>query len=183
MILKIYVKNFIGLLIALILFGSMFFLGRLSKSPENKIITQNIPIHIILHDTIFIEKIIEREAIVKTERKAKKNYAVLQDTSKVFEIDTIKKKLITTYYHKKYHGRRTASGEIYDSTNFTAAHKSLPFGTEVLIENPRTLAIVKVKINDRYFKNGIDLSKAAAVVIGASNQRFNCYILKKIKYK
>lgn len=74
-----------------------------------------------------------------------------------------------SYYGKKFHGRKTASGEIYHSGKLTAAHKSLPFGTLVKVVNPKNGKSVTVKINDRgpYAKGRIiDLSGAAAEQIG-----------------
>jgi rare lipoprotein A len=64
---------------------------------------------------------------------------------------------------------RTASGEMMDPSELTAAHRSLPFGTKVLVENLNTGRSVVVRINDRGpFIGGriIDLSKAAAASIG-----------------
>ena len=64
---------------------------------------------------------------------------------------------------------RTASGEMMNPSELTAAHRSLPFGTRVLVENLNTGRSVVVRINDRGpFIGGriIDLSKAAAASIG-----------------
>ncbi len=74
-----------------------------------------------------------------------------------------------SWYGKPYHGRRTASGEIYDMHEMTAAHRSLPFGTEVRVRRRDTGAEVEVRITDRgpFIKGRIiDLSFAAAKVIG-----------------
>ncbi len=76
---------------------------------------------------------------------------------------------IASWYGEPYHGRRTASGEVYDMHAMTAAHKTLPFGTVVKVDRRDTGADVKVRINDRGpFIEGriIDLSYAAAKVIG-----------------
>jgi len=76
---------------------------------------------------------------------------------------------IASWYGDPYHGRRAASGEVYDMHAFTAAHKTLPFGTVVKVERRDTGADVEVRINDRGpFIAGriIDLSYAAARVIG-----------------
>jgi rare lipoprotein A len=72
---------------------------------------------------------------------------------------------IASWYGEPYHGRRTASGEVYDMHQFTAAHKTLAFGSVVKITRRDTGADVKVRINDRGpFIEGriIDLSFAAA---------------------
>ena len=74
-----------------------------------------------------------------------------------------------SYYGKKFHGRKTASGEIYHSEKLTAAHRSLPFGTLVKVMNPKNGKCVTVRVNDRgpYAKGRIiDLSHAAAREIG-----------------
>ena len=69
-----------------------------------------------------------------------------------------------SWYGDRFHGRLTASGEKYDMHEFTAAHKSLPFGTKVKITNVRNDKSVVVTINDRGPYVGsrkFDLSKAA----------------------
>jgi rare lipoprotein A len=72
---------------------------------------------------------------------------------------------IASWYGEPYHGRRTASGEIYDMHQLTAAHKALAFGSVVKVTRRDTGADVKVRVNDRGpFIEGriIDLSYAAA---------------------
>lgn len=76
---------------------------------------------------------------------------------------------VASYYGKKFHGRKTASGEIYDMYKLTAAHRTLPFGTRVLVTNLANGKSVVVKINDRgpFIKGRIiDLSYEAARRIG-----------------
>lgn len=70
-----------------------------------------------------------------------------------------------SWYGAKFNGRKTASGERFSSQRLTAAHRSLRFGTCVLVENLDNGKRVKVRINDRGpFTRGriIDLSEAAA---------------------
>jgi rare lipoprotein A len=70
-----------------------------------------------------------------------------------------------SFYANSFHGSKTASGEQFDKKDFTAAHRSLPFGTVVRVTNLNNGKMVFVKINDRgpYIKSRIiDLSKAAA---------------------
>ena len=72
---------------------------------------------------------------------------------------------IASWYGNPYHGRATASGEIYDMERLTAAHPRLPFGVTTRVENLQNGKTVDVKINDRGpFVRGriIDLSRAAA---------------------
>jgi rare lipoprotein A len=71
---------------------------------------------------------------------------------------------IAAYYSVDYSGR-TACGERYDPKKFTAAHRSLPFGTRLRITDPRSQRSVVVVVNDRGpFTKGrvLDLSLAAA---------------------
>jgi rare lipoprotein A len=72
---------------------------------------------------------------------------------------------MASYYAESYNGKKTANGEIYQSSKLTAAHKKLPFGTKVKVTNLANGKSVKVRINDRGpFITGriIDLTKAAA---------------------
>ncbi|HCS21621.1 MAG TPA: septal ring lytic transglycosylase RlpA family lipoprotein [Bacteroidetes bacterium] len=73
---------------------------------------------------------------------------------------------MASYYADKFHGRKTASGELYDKTLYTAAHRTLPFGTMVWVKNIKTQDSVQVRINDRgpHIKGRIiDVSRVAAV--------------------
>jgi len=56
---------------------------------------------------------------------------------------------LASWYGPKFHGRRTSSGEIFDMNKLTAAHRTLPFGTLVLVTNLNNGRKVVVKINDR----------------------------------
>jgi rare lipoprotein A len=73
-----------------------------------------------------------------------------------------------SWYGYPYHGRPTTSGEIYDMEKLTAAHRTLPFGTRVLVKNLSNNRRVEVRINDRgpFVEDRIiDLSRAAARAI------------------
>lgn len=83
--------------------------------------------------------------------------------------ETFIKKGMATYYANKFVGRKTTSGAVYKHDKFTAAHKTLPFGTKVTVCNLKNGKSVVVKINDRGpFGKGmmIDLSQSAAREIG-----------------
>ena len=72
---------------------------------------------------------------------------------------------VASWYGKKFHGRLTSNGETYDMYAMTAAHKTLPLGVEVRVENQRNGKSTVVRINDRGpFVAGriIDLSYSAA---------------------
>lgn len=74
-----------------------------------------------------------------------------------------------SFYAMKYQARQTASGEIFDQSAYTAAHKKLPFGTKVQVTNVKNSKSVTVRINDRGpFTRGriIDLSRSAFSRIG-----------------
>ena len=76
-----------------------------------------------------------------------------------------------SWYGPGFQGRRTASGEIFNTREMTAAHRSLPFGTRVRVTNQRTGRSTVVRINDRGpYAHGriIDLSRASAEAIGLS---------------
>jgi rare lipoprotein A len=76
-----------------------------------------------------------------------------------------------SWYGPGFHGRKTASGETFNTNDLTAAHRTLPFGTKVKVVNKKTGKSVVVRINDRGpYAHGrvIDLSKASAQAIGIS---------------
>ena len=76
---------------------------------------------------------------------------------------------VASYYHSKFQGRITASGELYDQNKLTAAHNRLPLGTKIKITNLRNKRTVIVKVNDRLHhrnKRLVDLSRAAATKLG-----------------
>lgn len=84
-----------------------------------------------------------------------------------------KVRLVTTgrasWYGPGFRGRKTASGEIFDDSKFTAAHKTLPLGTIAKVTNLSNGKSVRVEINDRGpYVDGriIDLSHAAAHALG-----------------
>ncbi len=72
---------------------------------------------------------------------------------------------VASFYSEEYHGRKTASGEIFNMNDLTAAHPTLPFGVKLLVRNIKNNKSVIVRVNDRMpdFKGRvIDLSLAAA---------------------
>lgn len=78
---------------------------------------------------------------------------------------------LASYYGKGFHGRKAANGERFSQHEMTAAHRRLPLGTKVLVENRDTGEQVEVKITDRgpytdTQRRIIDLSKAAADSVG-----------------
>lgn len=76
---------------------------------------------------------------------------------------------VASWYGAQFHGRRTSNGEIYDKEKLTCAHRSLPFGTFLLVRNLDNGASVVVRVNDRgpFAKDRVlDLSEAAARLVG-----------------
>jgi rare lipoprotein A len=74
-----------------------------------------------------------------------------------------------SFYASKFHGRKTASGEIFDQKKFTCACNVLPLGTWIKVTNLRNNRTIVVKTNDRLhprMKRIVDLTKAAATKLG-----------------
>ena len=77
---------------------------------------------------------------------------------------------VASYYGGSFHGRRTSSGEVFDQRQLTAAHRTLPMGTLLLVTSNDTGRQVVVKVNDRGpFVRGriLDLSRGAAQQLGS----------------
>lgn len=113
----------------------------------------------------------------------------LQFSLKTEQIDSTQNTLNTmlsghaSYYHSKFEGRKTASGEVFRNDSLTAAHRTLPFGTLVKVCNTTDSACVIVRINDRgpYSKKfTIDLSRAAARQIGLTRNLGHMPVLMEI---
>lgn len=84
--------------------------------------------------------------------------------------------VVATYYVS---GRRTASGQAFNPGGHTAAHRTLPFGSQVTVTNPQNGASVVVVINDRGpFTRGVtlDLSHGAARAIGMRGTQWVCML-------
>ena len=94
---------------------------------------------------------------------------------------------VASWYGREFHGRPTSSREVYDMNDMTAAHKTLAFGTYVMVTNLDNDRSAVVRINDRGpFVRGrtIDLSYAAARVLGVvgpGTARVRLEILRRFK--
>ena len=78
-------------------------------------------------------------------------------------------KCVASWYGKKFHGRKTASGVRYDQNAMMAAHKTLPFGTILRVTNLQNDRYCYVEVTDRgpYIKGReLDVSRAAAIELG-----------------
>jgi len=83
------------------------------------------------------------------------------------------KEVLASWYGEYFHGRKTAMGEVYDMYGHTAAHKTYPLGTVLLVTNPENGKSLKVRINDRgpFWNNReVDLSMGAAEFLGTKEQ-------------
>ncbi|SRR5579885_772605 len=80
---------------------------------------------------------------------------------------------LATFY---WQGTRTASGERFDAHGLTAAHRTLPFGTQLHVRNPHNGRAVTVRINDRGPATNawIDLSLGAAQALGLKQSSYVC---------
>ncbi len=94
---------------------------------------------------------------------------------------------LASWYGKGFDGKPTASGEIYDMYKVSAAHKTLPLGTHVLVKNERNGRTLEVVINDRGpFVHGriIDLSYEAARKLGSAKDGVvpvTLYLFSRVK--
>ncbi len=101
---------------------------------------------------------------------ANKPYEVLGQTYAPMATDrSYSERGLASWYGRKFHGRQTASGEVYDMFAMTAAHKTLPIPSYARVRNPANGAEVIVRVNDRgpFHANRIlDLSYTAALKLG-----------------
>jgi hypothetical protein len=91
----------------------------------------------------------------------------IQQTTQAQTID--RSEGVASWYGAEFAGRPTANGEIYDPSQMTAAHRTLPFGTFIRVTNVKNGLSTVVRINDRgpFIKGRIiDVSRAAAEVLG-----------------
>ena len=93
------------------------------------------------------------------------------NTSKIFcqsVSDSLENSENASFYHDRFQGQETSSGETYNKNDFTAAHKTLPFNTFLLVTNQLNNKSVVVRVNDRGpFKKSrvVDLTRSAAIKI------------------
>lgn len=91
-----------------------------------------------------------------------------------------------TWYGNQFHGRLTASGEVFDQYALTAAHRTLPFGTILKLVNEENGSSVIIKINDRgpvSKRLDLDLSKQAAIDLGIKDKGVSKLICFKLNNK
>ena len=121
-----------------------------------------------------IKTSLQKPAIQKDTVKKTKTILVQQEvekdtlTEKMGKLLPYKKGSHASYYADKFHGRRTASGVLFDMNKYTAAHKKFPFGTKLKVTNEANGKSVIVEVIDRgpfVRSREIDLSKRAFMEI------------------
>ena len=114
------------------------------------------------------------QPVIRTRAGNKSPYTVLGKTYTLLpESEGYKEQGGASWYGTKFHGRRTANGEVYDMWGMTAAHKTLPIPSYVRVTNMVNGRSVVVLVNDRgpfHSERIIDLSYAAAVKLGFADQ-------------
>ncbi len=90
---------------------------------------------------------------------------------------------LASWYGPGFHGKRTANGEIFNKYGYTAAHRSLPFGTRVRVSYNGKSVIVRINDRGPFIKGrSIDLSEAAAEKIGCKGVcRVKLTIIRRVK--
>lgn len=148
---------------------------------------KRIPILLLLAISLLVVTTFSAQSIFSGKKQnrtridtiAKKNTTIekeIQVTDTVVQYQgkfkPFKKTAHASYYADRFHGRRTASGRVYDKNKLTAAHKSLPFGTKIRVTNLANGKSVIVEVIDRGpFVRGreIDLSRKAFYSIASSS--------------
>ena len=125
------------------------------------------------------QKIIAEKVVQPQRQDSLKNLMMKSEPSLIDTLTNLslkfkpfKKSVHASYYHNKFNGKRTSSGQKFSNQNYTAAHRKLPFGTKVRVTNEKNGKSVIVEITDRGpFSRGreIDLTKKAFMEI-ADNQ-------------
>lgn len=144
--------------------------------------SQNTPIPNSTNNDEFENKELAYLSLNDTSNLDSKNVSNLENISAINaemlsledEVEVLLDNAETSYYHDKFVGRKTASGEIFSNKKYTAAHKTLPFGSKLRVTNNVNDESVIVTVNDRGpFTKGrhLDLSKQAFLDITHNKSR------------
>lgn len=112
----------------------------------------------------------------KKKTTSEKDKSVVETSSAVSTMATTG---VASYYHNKFNGRKTASGEMFSNNKLTAAHRTYPFGTYLKVTNVANGKSVVVKVNDRGpFTKGkeLDLSRKAFMDITDNPNKGNLQV-------
>ena len=114
--------------------------------------------------------------VKKKKTTSEKDKSVAEASSTVSTMATTG---VASYYHNKFNGRKTASGEVFSNNKLTAAHRTYPFGTYLKVTNVANGKSVVVKVNDRGpFTKGkeLDLSRKAFMDITDNPNKGNLQV-------
>ena len=114
--------------------------------------------------------------VKKKKTTSEKDKSVAETSSAVSTMATTG---VASYYHNKFNGRKTASGEVFSNNKLTAAHRTYPFGTYLKVNNVANGKSVVVKVNDRGpFTKGkeLDLSRKAFMDITDNPNKGNLQV-------
>ena len=114
--------------------------------------------------------------VKKKKTTSEKDKSVAETSSAVSTMATTG---VASYYHNKFNGRKTASGEVFSNNKLTAAHRTYPFGTYLKVTNVANGKSVVVKVNDRGpFTKGkeLDLSRKAFMDITDNPNKGNLQV-------
>ncbi|WP_315500522.1 septal ring lytic transglycosylase RlpA family protein [Capnocytophaga gingivalis] len=112
----------------------------------------------------------------KKKTTSEKDKSVAETSSTV---STMATSGVASYYHNKFNGRKTASGEVFSNNKLIAAHRTYPFGTYLKVTNVANGKSVVVKVNDRGpFTKGkeLDLSRKAFMDITDNPNKGNLQV-------
>jgi rare lipoprotein A len=114
--------------------------------------------------------------VKKKKTTSEKDKSVAETSSAVSTMATTG---VASYYHNKFNGRKTASGEVFSNNKLTAAHRTYPLGTYLKVTNVANGKSVVVKVNDRGpFTKGkeLDLSRKAFMDITDNPNKGNLQV-------
>ena len=117
------------------------------------------------------------KTVVKKKKTTSEKDKSVADASST--VSTMSTKGVAYYYHNKFNGRKTASGEVFSNNKLTAAHRTYPFGTYLKVTNVVNGKSVVVKVNDRGpFTKGkeLDLSRKAFMDITDNPNKGNLQV-------
>jgi rare lipoprotein A len=114
--------------------------------------------------------------VKKKKTTSEKDKSVAETSSAVSTMATTG---VVSYYHNKFNGRKTASGEVFSNNKLTAAHRTYPFGTYLKVTNVANGKSVVVKVNDRgpfTKEKELDLSRKAFMDITDNPNKGNLQV-------
>ena len=121
------------------------------------------------------------KTVVKKKKTTSEKDKSVADASST--VSTMATTGVASYYHNKFNGRKTASGEVFSNNKLTAAHRTYPFGTYLKVTNVANGKSVVVKVNDRGpFTKGkdLDLSRKAFMQITDNPNKGNLQVLIEV---